>query len=487
MQNELAAPERLPSDADPVATEFPAADDSGHGGYAELLKLAIPFILSSSFTTLQMFIDRVFVAELGKDATAACMPTLGCFWTPLALFQFTIMYVTVFVAQYSGAKRPERVGPIVWQGIWLGLGLGLIFPIVIPAVDLISEASRHAPAVAHLERVYIRGLAWAGLPMIVVAAFNGFFAGRQKSWTVLLINATGALFSVLFAIPLVLWRKHDIDAAMFNAGLAIALGSGMSVLMGALLTLQPRYDAEFNILRGWRPDLKLLRRLCYFGFPNGAQFCIEGLAFTAFIFVIGRMGVTELAATSITFALNLLTILPVMGLAQGVEVLVGQRQGEERPDVAAMTAHRGAIIGTAYMIGVAVLYCTIPHTLVLPFSLDAGNADWSEVSLLIPILLRFVAAYSLADGANMVYAFALRGAGDTRFVSLLAIGLSWPIMVIPTYLALLYGWGLLAAWGFATAYVVSLAIAFALRFRSGVWRTMKVIEPTVPGNDDPPA
>jgi multidrug resistance protein, MATE family len=168
-----------------------------------------------------------------------------------------------------------------------------------------------------------------------------------------------------------------------------------------------------------------------------------------------------------------------MGLAQGVEVLVGQRQGEERPDIAARTAHRGVIVGTLYMVVIATLYCTIPHVMVSPFALEAGDADWAAVSALIPVLLQFVAAYSLADAANMVYAFALRGAGDTRFVSLLAIGLSWPIMVIPTWLAWKYQWGLQAAWGFATTYVVSLAFAFWLRFRGGKWRTMKVIEPHV--------
>ena len=42
--------------------------------------------------------------------------------------------------------------------------------------------------------------------------------------------------------------------------------------------------------------------------------------------------------------------------------------------------------------------------------------------------------YSLADSVNVTFSYALRGAGDTRFVSLLTFALAWPIMVIPTYL-----------------------------------------------------
>ncbi len=456
----------------------PALNPS-EGGYGELLKLAIPFILSSSFTTIQLFIDRIFINQVGTDAMAATMPTVGYFWTPMALFQFTIMYVTVFVAQYCGAQRQNRVGPVLWQGIYLGTFFGVCFPLFIPLIDLFIAHSGHEPGVQILERAYFRGLSFAALPMILVAAANAFFAGRQQSWTVLFINATGALVNLVLAVPLILWRKSDPQAAMFNAGIAAAIGSSVSAVLGLVLVFRKRYEAEYSTRSGWRYDGALFRRLLRFGLPNGAQFCIEGLAFTVFIILVGAIGTAEGAACGITFSLNLLTFLPVMGLAQGVEVLVGQRQGEERPDIAARTTHRGAILATAYMTINAILYCTVPHIMVMPFENIHNASEWARVAEIIPLLLLFVAAYSLADGANLVYAFALRGAGDVRYVTLTAIVLSWLIMVIPTWLALHFGWGLYAAWVFATLYVFSLAIVFFLRFRGGKWRTMKVIEPHV--------
>ena len=38
-------------------------------------------------------------------------------------------------------------------------------------------------------------------------------------------------------------------------------------------------------------------------------------------------------ATNITITLNIVVILPVLGIGQAVEVLVGRRLGEDRPDV----------------------------------------------------------------------------------------------------------------------------------------------------------
>src|SRR5205809_434072 len=129
---ELSSPGSLPLMAD--ASTRPIADAEA-GSVRELLTLALPFILSTSFTTIQLFIDRLFISKVGADAMAATMPTVGYFWTPMALFQFTVMYVTVFVAQYRGAKRSQRVGPIVWQGIYVGFAMGLLFPLLIPVAD----------------------------------------------------------------------------------------------------------------------------------------------------------------------------------------------------------------------------------------------------------------------------------------------------------------------------------------------------------------
>ena len=69
----------------------------------------------------------------------------------------------------------------------------------------------------------------------------------------------------------------------------------------------------------------------------------------------------------------------------------------------------------------------------------------------MPRLLVCVAVYSLADAVNVTFAFALRGAGDTRFVSLLTFALAWPIMVVPTAIVVGTGASVYWAWGFATA------------------------------------
>jgi MATE family multidrug resistance protein len=172
----------------------------------------------------------------------------------------------------------------------------------------------------------------------------------------------------------------------------------------------------------------------------------------------------------------MVAFLPMMGLGQAVSILVGQRLGADRPDIAERTTYTGLRWVFGYMFIVASAYVLIPNVLVSIFESDRDPEQFAAVAAMIPALLACAAVYSLADAGNVSFAFALRGAGDTRFVSLLTFALAWPIMVVPTFCVVQVGGSLYWAWIFATAYIVAMAVCFLWRFRSGKWKSMRVIE-----------
>jgi MATE family multidrug resistance protein len=253
-------------------------------------------------------------------------------------------------------------------------------------------------------------------------------------------------------------------------------GTTASASVSLILLLRPAYRAQFRTLSGWRPDPALLRRLLHFGLPSGLHIGLDVLAWTVFLFIVGRLGDAELSASSIAFTLNMVGFLPAMGISQGIGILVGQRLGQDRADLAERTTWSGFKMSSAYMAVVALLYAVAPMLLLLPFQLGADSELHRRVADLAPVLLWFVAVYSLFDNMNLVFAFALKGAGDTRFVTVMAVALAWPIMVLPTWTVWQCGGGLYWAWTFASLYIVVLALVFLWRFYQGRWKTMRVIE-----------
>lgn len=93
------------------------------------------------------------------------------------------------------------------------------------------------------------------------------------------------------------------------------------------------------------------------------------------------------------------------------------------------------------------------------------------------VLLYFVAFYSIFDTMNIIFACALKGAGETRWVMITSGFLSWLTLIIPTYFSsVVYNWGLYVTWSFVTLYIMMLGIVFFLRFLGGKWESMRVIE-----------
>ncbi len=137
----------------------------------------------------------------------------------------------------------------------------------------------------------------------------------------------------------------------------------------------------------------------------------------------------------------------------------------------------GLALATASTAVVALAFFLLPDWLAAPFHGNADSALWEAIRSRVEVLLRFVAIFALFDAANLVLSFALRGAGDTRFVTRVALSLPWPVLVVPTWAAWYCGWGLYWAWGFASAYIMLLAVVYLVRFRQGKWRDMRVIEP----------
>ena len=82
---------------------------SGPGGCAEVLRIAFPLILSTGAHTVQMFVDRMFLAWYSPEAIAAAMPAGMLHFSMVSIFMGTAGYVSTFVAQYYGAKRYHRI------------------------------------------------------------------------------------------------------------------------------------------------------------------------------------------------------------------------------------------------------------------------------------------------------------------------------------------------------------------------------------------
>ena len=449
--------------------------------YGQVLKVSLPLVISMSTTMIMEFTDRVFLANYSLDAIAAALPAGITAFFFISFFLGTAQYLNVFVAQYVGADRPRQVGAVLWQGIYFAFLAGAAMAGLSFLAGPLFQLGAHPPEVQALEVIYFRVLCLGSGILIVGTALSCFFSGRGQTRLVMIINMIGTLFNIPLDYALINGIWIFPQWGIMGAAVATVVSWSLIALIFALLVFTKNNDRLFKVLaqRSFKADL--FGRLMRYGVPSAIQFSLDVFAFTFFIFMVGRIGKLELAATNIVFSLSSLAFMPMMGFSLGTSTLVGQALGRDRADEAVAVTRATMQIVLGYILLLLIVFLFFPEPLLQlfkPRQLAAENfAAIIEIGI---ILLRFVAAYIFFDGLYMVCIGVLKGAGDTRFI-MWSIGvLSLAMMILPVYIGVeVFGAGLYFAWSCLTGFVFFLFMVSFWRYLQGRWKHMSVIEPRV--------
>jgi len=243
-----------------------------------------------------------------------------------------------------------------------------------------------------------------------------------------------------------------------------------------LVLWRPSYRRTYQLATSYRFDSAMMARLLRFGSPSGLQFLLETAGFTLLILVVGRLGEEALVATNLAFNINCLVWMPIGGLGTAVATIVGQQLGRNRPELAARATWTAFSIALAYTGTLAVLYILGPDLFLAPHASGISPERFAGLRSTTILLLQLVAAYSLFDAMSLIFASAIKGAGDTRFVLGTALLLS-PMPVVASWLGIHWlGAGLVWCWSAVTLGACLLGIVFLARFVQGSWCHMRVIE-----------
>jgi multidrug resistance protein, MATE family len=151
-------------------------------------------------------------------------------------------------------------------------------------------------------------------------------------------------------------------------------------------------------------------------------------------------------------------------------------------------------MGMVYMTACAAAFVLFRHELIGLFVRTDVSAELAaEIVRIGGLLMICAAVFQTADAFGIVYTGALRGAGDTVWPGVVTIIYSWAFIVLGGWLFVVFWPGLesLGPWIAAAAYIILYGVTMALRFESGRWRSIQLLdredeprsamEPVLPG------
>jgi MATE family multidrug resistance protein len=445
-------------------------------GGREVLQVALPLVVSTMSWTVMTYVDRMFLAWYSATALAASFAAAIVWFDVFCVFMGICSYVSTFVSQYHGDEQPERIGPIVWQGNWLAaLSIPLAI-IVFPLAHAFFGSAGHSPEVTELEIEYFQILCFAGPPMVIAASQSCFYSGRGMTWVVMLVDLFATLVNLILDYVMIFGYAGFPEMGIAGAGWATVIGFWTKPFIYWYLLRQPSHRKTYHT-QEWKFDLPLLRRLVYYGGPGGVQMLLDVTGFTVFVILVGRLGDMEAQATSMAFSINTVSFMPVWGLGIAASILVGQRLGENRDDLASRATWTTYQIGLAYMALITFMYVAWPDLFLQSFFDENADASYREELYGMALtLLYFVAAYNMFDATQIIFVSALKGSGDTKFIMLMSL-LMASVLAVLSYLAVeVFDFDIYGCWVLIVIWLIVMAAAYLLRFLTGKWRHMRVIE-----------
>ena len=445
--------------------------------YKEIISVSLPLVLSMAATTVMEFTDRVFLANYSIDAIAAAMPAGIAAFLALTFFTGVTTYLNVFIAQYSGAGALLRIGPCVWQGIYFSIIAAIALIGLSFAADTIFRLGGHPPEVQHLERIYFQILCLGGGMSVLGTGLACFFSGRGKTRPVMVITVIGMAFNIPLDYALIngLWVFPEMGIR--GAGIATVCSWTLIALLYAGLMFNHNNERLYAILSRRAFDAELFLRILKKGIPAALQFTMDVLAFTFFIFMIGRIGKIELAISNIAFSIQSIAFMPAIGFSIGLSTLVGQSLGRNDVDGARQFTKQTVCILLSYTLLLDLLFLFAPDWMLRIFiAAESSGASHPQLLAQGVVVMRVMTLFISFDAMYFTFVGVLKGAGDTRFI-MWSIGIATlVVMILPLSIIVEYtNWGLIACWINLTLYVISLFLIAGLRYRQGKWKKIRVI------------
>jgi putative MATE family efflux protein len=266
----------------------------------------------------------------------------------------------------------------------------------------------------------------------------------------------------------------------------ISLGTAISHTIGCLVVLlvlaRGRAGLRLQIPLLW-PDRGLLHRLLRISVPAGIDSMVTMAGHLWFFSLVNRLGETATTAHGLALGWEAISFLAGASFGTAAMTLVGQNLGAGRPDQAARSGWVAFALGGGAMCFMGAVFFTLAPQM---FALFCPHPEQRGVIAAGVPVLRLEAFAEPALACIVVFALALRGAGDTRvpvlFNFLGLFGVRIPLAYFLTQESLRDGlWGpwpggspLFGAW---IAMVLDLTVRgafFLYRFSSGRWQRVRV-------------
>ncbi|KAB3529168.1 MATE family efflux transporter [Alkaliphilus serpentinus] len=435
-----------------------------------VISIAWPAVTELILVSLVGAVDMIMVGRLG----AAAITSIGLVNQPIflimAVFQALNIGGIAVVSRAIGSKNYEEANSATRHLIIVTavLSVILVTPAILLAEDIYKFMGADSQVIAtglNYFRIALFGIIIQNLALSIAAILMG--CGDTR--TPMMINVASNIVNVIMNYLLIFGKFGLPTLGVTGAGLATFLARLLAFTILISILCKGRGEIKLYLKDWLKWDSKVLNKVIRIGIPSAMEQFVLRTGNLIFVRVVAGLGTVIYAAHQVSLSILSLSFTSGMAFGMAASTLIGQSLGAEKRNLAEEYGKEVRYLGSIVSTAIGVLFFIFSKEIVSLFSNDP------EVIKNASFVLKMIAFIQPFQSSQLIYAGALRGAGDTKWPLYSTMAGIWGIRITLAFILVkVMGLGLRGAWlGICIDQIIRYFILFG-RFKTGKWKYIKV-------------
>ncbi len=434
-----------------------------------LLSLAWPIIVGSSFNTLGTTIDMVWVGKLGEASIAGVGVSGMVVQVGQTMTMGLYTGLRAMVARFVGAGDKQGANHVAQQALVVSVAFSLFMAAIgilfaEPILILLGLQPEVVAQGAPYLRINFVGMVTMSFRNMTEATMQASGDAKTPMWVAVFFRSFHLALCPFLVFGWWLFPRLGTSGAALTG----VFSQGIGAAIGLWFLFSGRTRLRLT-LRNFDFDLPVIWRFVKLGLPasvSGMERSFGQLFVTWFVVPFGTSAV---AAHALLQRLDQFMHMPSQGLGIGAGVLAGQNLGAGKPQRAEKTGWFGAGLYTGIMLIGSLGVWFWAENMVRIFSTEPGLVEIGSAFLRIEIV-----SYMMMGFASVLQQ-CLNVAGDTLVVMAIVLVTMWAGQVpLAFFLSRFTSLGVYGVrWAIVSAMVMR-ALSYAIYFKLGRWKRKKV-------------
>ncbi|MGN0335290.1 MAG: MATE family efflux transporter [Lachnospiraceae bacterium] len=418
-----------------------------------IISMSLPIMASMLVQALYNIIDSIFVAQISENALTAVSMAFPIQNLMIAVATGTGVGVNALMARALGAKDQEKVNKIANNAVLLAIASYLIFFLIgMFAIDVFYRSQTDIEEIISHGKSYTVICCVFSFGIFIQIFFERMLQATGKTIYSMITQGAGAIVNIIMDPILIFGLFGMPKMGVAGAAAATVIGQIAAGILAVLLNVRKNHEVHF-CLRGFRPDLGIIRQIYGIGIPSIIMASIGSVMNYGMNRILIGFTSTAAAVFGVYFKLQSFIFMPVFGLNNGVIPIIAYNYGAENRERVLKTVKLSITFAVSIMLVGLTVFQTMPAML-----LELFHASETMLALGIPAL-RIISISYIFAGFCIACGSVFQALGHAVYSMFVSVARQLLVLIPLAYLFSRLGDVNLVWWAFPIAEVASLAVS----------------------------